>query len=68
MVEQDGLEERVMLSVSSAEAGERVDKWLAVSFPELSRSAVQRLIEDGSITVGEGFPKKTNVFLKERKF
>lgn len=58
MVEQDGLEERVMLSVSPAEAGERVDKWLAVSFPELSRSAVQRLIEDGSITVGGRVPKK----------
>lgn len=49
MVEQDGRREQVALSVSLAEAGERVDKWLASSFPELSRSAVQRLIEDGSL-------------------
>ena len=58
MVEQDGRREQVALSVSLAEAGERVDKWLASSFPELSRSAVQRLIEDGSITVGGRVPKK----------
>ena len=40
-------------------AGERVDQLLARQFPELSRSAAQRLIETGALTLA-GAPVKKN--------
>ena len=33
------------------EKGERLDKWLAERLPELTRSAIQRMMEEGGITV-----------------
>ncbi len=35
-----------------AEAGQRIDKYIADEIPELSRSVVQRLIKQGRVTVG----------------
>ena len=39
------------LEVGAAEAGERLDALLARTYPDLSRSAVQRLIELGDVSV-----------------
>ena len=40
-------------------SGERLDAFLARSVPELTRSAAQRLLEDGCVTIG-GKPVKKN--------
>lgn len=39
------------LTVSSSEAGTRLDKFLAGRLPDLSRSHLQRIIEDGAVLV-----------------
>lgn len=42
----------------SSDAGERLDRYLARELPDLSRSAIQRLIESGGVRVGgESLPK-----------
>ena len=38
--------------VDAADAGRRLDRWLADRRPELSRAKLQRLIETGRVTVG----------------
>ena len=51
------------LIVSEDRAGVRIDKYLADSYPELSRSYIQKLIKDGQLTVNNGVVKsnyKTN--------
>lgn len=45
------------------EKGERLDKWLAERLPELTRSAVQRLMEEGSVAVN-GRPVEKNYKLR----
>ena len=40
--------------------GERFDSWLRKKFPALSRGAIQRLIEEGHITVNGSKPKPTH--------
>lgn len=60
MSEQEEIVEQVELLVDPQQAGNRVDKWLAENFPEFSRSGVQRLIGDGSITVDGKVPKKND--------
>ncbi len=39
------------LQVEAAEAGERLDRWLAARLPELSRTRVQELIAEGHVRV-----------------
>ena len=39
--------------------GERVDQFLARTVPDLTRSAVQRLLEEGAVTLG-GEPVRKN--------
>ena len=41
-------------------AGERVDQFLARTLPELTRSAAQRLLEEGAVTRGGGRVKKND--------
>ena len=41
-------------------AGERVDQFLARTMPELTRSAAQRLLEEGAVTRGGGRVKKND--------
>ena len=43
-----------VLEVSGAEAGMRLDKFLAVQLPEVSRTQIQRLIEQGHVSVTSG--------------
>lgn len=43
--------ETLELTVSAECKGERLDKWVSEQCSELTRSAVQKLIEDGSVTV-----------------
>ena len=49
---------RLELTVSAEQAGERLDKFLSESVEELSRSSLTKLIEDGKVTVGEKTVKK----------
>ncbi len=49
------MSDRIVIAVQEAEDGERLDKFLTEKLPELSRSAVQRLIEKGHVTLA-GLP------------
>lgn len=48
-------EKRVLIA---EQGGQRLDKFLSLAFEDISRSAVQRLIEEKSVTVNEIFPDK----------
>ena len=50
--------ERREYPVSGAYAGERLDRFLAETEEELTRSAIQKLIEEGSVTVNGVVPAK----------
>ena len=41
-----------IFTVSEEQAGERIDRFLCDSIPDLTRSAVQRIIEEGGVQVG----------------
>ncbi|MFQ5812390.1 MAG: RluA family pseudouridine synthase [Anaerolineae bacterium] len=41
-----------IIELHVAEAGQRIDKYIADEIPDLSRSRVQRLIKEGRVTVG----------------
>ncbi|HYE93247.1 MAG TPA: RluA family pseudouridine synthase [Terriglobales bacterium] len=45
------------LAVAPADAGERLDRWLAARVPEVSRARLQSLIEDGHVRV-DGVARK----------
>ncbi len=47
------------LELTTAEAGERCDQFLARMVPGLTRSGAQKLLEDGAVTCG-GEPVKKN--------
>ena len=47
------------MTLRSEASGQRVDLFLAQSLPELTRSAVQRLLEQGLVTCN-GSPVKKN--------
>ncbi len=51
------------IEITEAEAGERLDKTLARLFPDYSRSAIEKLIETGAITVN-GAATKTKYIIK----
>ena len=48
------------LHLMADRAGERVDQFLARTLPELTRSAAQRLLEEGAVTRGGGRVKKND--------
>ena len=48
-----------ILNITAEESGERIDALLARMVPELTRSAAQRLIEEGRVTFS-GAPVKKN--------
>jgi len=52
------MDETIQYLVKPGESGERIDALLAHNIPSLSRNAVQRLAEQGSITVNGKPPKK----------
>ena len=45
------------LSVPAADAGARLDRWLAARIPELSRARLQALIEAGHVRIDGAIPK-----------
>jgi 23S rRNA pseudouridine1911/1915/1917 synthase len=45
------------LQVSAADAGQRLDRFLACHLPFLSRSKAQELIREGHVALSEGHPK-----------
>jgi len=49
--------ERARLTVSAADDGERLDRFVTGQLPALSRSHVQKLIADGHVTLSDGTPK-----------
>lgn len=51
------------LTVPAESAGERLDKWLSTALPELTRTAAQRLLDEGRCTV-DGKPAGKNVKLR----
>lgn len=51
-------------SITARESGERIDALLALAIPELTRSAAQRLLEDGLVTLA-GAPVKKNYKCRE---
>lgn len=51
------------LQVPANASGERLDRWLAISLPQMSRSRLGKLIEDGQVTV-DGVLGKTSQRLK----
>ena len=48
------------LHLTADRAGERVDQFLARTLPELTRSAAQRMLEEGAVTRGGGRVKKND--------
>ena len=50
------------IEITAEESGERIDALLARMVPELTRSAAQRLIEEGRVTFS-GAPVKKNAAL-----
>ena len=48
-----------IITVTAQESGERIDALLADILPELTRSAIQRLIEEGCVLLN-GKPAKKN--------
>ena len=40
------------LSLTADRAGERADAFLSRAIPDLTRSAAQRLLEEGAVTLG----------------
>lgn len=51
------MDENIII-ITAQESGERIDALLARSLGNMTRSAVQRLIEDGAVTVGGAAVKK----------
>ena len=49
-----------IITVTAQESGERIDALLAHSLTELSRSAIQRLLEDGRVSIGDRPLKKNH--------
>jgi 23S rRNA pseudouridine1911/1915/1917 synthase len=45
------------LTVPDTSAGERLDRFITAQLPDLSRSQVQRLLQDGRVTVSKGRAK-----------
>jgi 23S rRNA pseudouridine1911/1915/1917 synthase len=55
---------RVAATVGAAEAGRRLDVWLAARLPELSRTRIKALVESGSVSV-DGAARKAAHRLKD---
>lgn len=55
--------ERIELTYAAEESGERLDQFVARSVPSLTRSAVQRLVAEGQVTV-DGVPAKVSLKLR----
>ena len=49
---------RLELTVAPGNAGVRIDRYLADSIPDLSRSAIVKLIEDGMVRIGDRIAAK----------
>ena len=47
------------IEIIAAESGTRIDAWISEQLPELTRSAAQRLLADGMVTMN-GKPLKKN--------
>jgi 23S rRNA pseudouridine1911/1915/1917 synthase len=47
------------------ELAQRLDKFLVVCLPDLSRSRIQALIKDGKITIDDDLPRKSGQMLEK---
>lgn len=50
--------EKLTLQVNKEDAGQRIDAWLAANLENVTRSAAQRLLEEGRVTMGGRIPAK----------
>ena len=50
--------EKQTLQPNKEDAGRRIDAWLAETLEDMTRSAAQRLIEEGRVTCGGKVPAK----------
>lgn len=64
----DTVTSRSVLQLLAATGGERLDRWLADQVPDLSRSRVQKLIEQGQVQINGQIctSRKTNVQAGDR--
>ncbi len=46
---EDAVDEKVMLRAGAEDAGSRVDRFLSDRLPEMTRSAIQRLLQEGHV-------------------
>lgn len=53
------MQEQLLTAASLPESGERLDRFVCTRLPDLSRSAVQRLIDEGLVTVNGRQPGKS---------
>lgn len=53
----------LLLTVDATDAGERLDRWLAATLTDRSRSELQRWIKEGLVTV-DGLPAKASLKLE----
>lgn len=44
-------DEMITETVDASEASSRIDKWISEKFPDITRSAAQKMIADGNVTV-----------------
>src|SRR5688572_22575554 len=56
-IESGDVEEVVALRPTRDDLNERLDKYVAAQFPDLSRGHIQRLIDDGQVLV-DGVPRR----------
>ena len=50
--------EILTLQPNKEDAGKRIDAWLAAVLPDMTRSAAQRLLEEGRVACGGKAPAK----------
>ncbi|WP_298034399.1 RluA family pseudouridine synthase [uncultured Dysosmobacter sp.] len=50
--------EKLTLQVNKEDAGQRIDAWLAANLENVTRSAAQRMLEEGRVTMGGRIPAK----------
>lgn len=62
MSKQENVFDKRIFIVSENDAGRRVDRYLALRFSSFSRTLIQRLIQDGRVTI-DGAPCKSNALI-----
>src|SRR5258708_1565933 len=54
------LDSVIIFTIQPDDAGQRLDRWLAIALPDHSRSEIQRWIKEGLVLVNDGAPKASH--------